>query len=143
MRPKKSLLPTMLVSFALMFSSATMVIATAEEITVNVTVTCATTNASFAPVADKTTVSVEVGATDSIVITLSGIEEAKCDLSQNTHNVVLSAAAELEESFISLPCKVTGCPLSDDDMTINISPMVALDAGTYNGVITLTLVENS
>jgi hypothetical protein len=142
MKSKKSLLPTILVSFGLLFSSATMVKATGDpEIAVRVEVTCENTPASISPVADKTAVTVAVNATDTIVITLDGIQEAKCDFSEKTHNVVLSATEDLDKSFIDLPCE-TGCPLSDPNMTVTISPMAASDAGISEGVITLTLVEN-
>jgi hypothetical protein len=143
MKSKKSLLPTILVSFGLLFSSATMVKATVDpEIDVKVTVTCVNTSASISPVANKTDVIVAVNATDTIVITLNGISEAKCDFSEKTHNVVLSATEALDKSFIDLPCETIGCPLSDDDMTVTISPMAASDAGIFEGVITLSLVEN-
>lgn len=166
MQPKKSLLPTILVSFGLLFSSATIALASTTSFDVDVEVTCsALSTAAIAPAIDYASsnnvnqemaegvptgliqINLDASVLDSATlwIDLNSEAEIDCDGSTTYYDIDIGYTGTLAgEEFIDDDCNGLCSTATADDINdyfeVYFYPDY-IDAGSYTGTITVTLTD--
>lgn len=167
MQPKKSLLPTILVSFGLLFSSATIALASTTSFDVDVEVTCsALSTAAIAPeidyaastsnvVPEMTVDDVQVAMINldasnnefaKLVIEFNSESEIDCDESITFYEIDIGYTGTLAgREFIDDNCSGLCSTATADDgfdyFEVDFYPEYD-DVGSYTGTVTVTLTDN-
>lgn len=166
MQPKKSLLPTILVSFGLLFSSATIALASTTSFDVDVEVTCsALSTAAIAPEIDYpastsnvvpemtmdgqvATINLDASKKEfaKLVIEFNSESEIDCDESFIFYVIDIGYTGTLAgEEFIDDNCSGLCSTSTPDDgfdyFEVEFYPDTD-DMGSYKGTVTVTLTDN-
>lgn len=164
MRPKKSPLPTILVSFGLLFSSATIALASTTSFDVDVEVTCsALSTAAIAPEIDYTASTENVSETEdgqvatinldasldefaTLVVEFNSESEIDCEGSSTFYGIDIGytgtlAGAEFIDDNCSGLCSTATADDGFDYFEVDFSPGYD-DMGSYTGKVTVTLTDN-